>query len=672
MPMPTHHSCLRILPRQALRLAAVFVLPVLSPAQTPARIPVAAFFAEPDVRAVQLSPDGKSVAFLTTLATGKVGIALMHLETGKVEPLVAAKDENIKSYLWKGNEYIVYGGDLGGNESSALRSISLNKRKVIPLADSFDERIADRANWANVVDPLKLVPNFILVFGSKSAGSSTAGFWRLDVRSGERRFAGSYEPKPDTQDLAIDNRGVIRGRSYLFADKIIFEVRPEPEGGFVKVAEFPVNDPKWSFGAFAADNETLYVTTTDQTDTGALRTFNVRTRQLGPVIFHTPLGEIGSTLLSGDRSKFHGVSFVTDKTYYAFADQDRANLQGTIDASLPGTFNRITSISDDEKVMVVFASSDRDPGAYYVLNLRQPALKMIGKVNPRIKPGDMRPMEPIALQARDGLTLHGYLTRPAGSEGKPVPLVIHPHGGPYGPRDDWGFDPEVQLMANRGYAVLQINFRGSGGYGYSFQKAGQREWGGKMQDDLTDAVKWAIAQGIADPVRVAISGASYGGYAALAGVTFTPELYCCAVNYVGVSDLNITNSWAKGRADRGNDMFYREWVGDDPEYKKSRSPLNFVERIRVPTLHAYGYNDPRVDIKHWTRLEAKLKQHRKTYEIMIMGNEGHGFANEDNRLSFYNKLDEFLGKHLGNAGDPTAARPGPMKSVEMPAGEKSN
>ena len=672
--MPTHHNRALIQLRQVLSVTAALVLTAMLPAQIPARIPVEAFFAEPDVQSVQLSPDGKSLAFLTTLGTGKVGIALMHLETGKIEPLVAANDENIKSYLWKGNDYIVYGGDLGGNESSALRSISLRKRKVVALADSYDERIADRANWANVADPLRFEPNFMLVSGPSTTGSSTFGFWRLDVRNGERRSVGSYEPKIDTQDLAIDNRGVIRGRSYLLADKIIFEVRPEPEGGFVKVAEFPANHPQWAFGVFAADNETLYVTTTDQTDTGALHTFNVRTRQLSPVIFHTPAGEIGSTLLSWDRSKFYGVSFVTDKTYYAFADPGRANLQGTIDASLPGTYNRITSISEDEKVMVVVASSDRDPGTYYVLNLRQPALKMIGKVNARINPADMRPMEPITFPARDGLTLHGYLTRPAGSEGKPGPLVIHPHGGPYGPRDDWGFNPEVQLMANRGYAVLQVNFRGSGGYGYSFQKAGQREWGGKMQDDLTDAVKWAIAQGIADSDRVAIYGASYGGYAALAGVTFSPDLYCCAINYVGVSDLNLITSWSDtrflNRASRSSGIFIREWIGDEPEYKKSRSPVNFVDRIRVPTLHAYGYNDIRVDIKNWTRLEPKLKQYGKVYEIMIMGNEGHGFANENNRMTFYARLDEFLGKYMGGKNPNTNL--GPLKVLEMPVKEKSN
>lgn len=631
------------------------------------QIPLEHFFAEPDLRSPQVSPDGANLAFLTTLGTGKVGIALMHLANGKIEPLVAAKDENIDSFFWKTDDLLVYSGDIGGNESPALRSFNIAKRRVAPLAESYREKVADRANWANIIDPLPFLPHQLLVLGPKSVGSYNVDLWMLDVRDGKRRSVALATNESDVFTYIADNAGSIRARLRLLGQDSLVEIRRDAQSGWEKVASFPANGAKWSLLQFAADNETLYLLSNAETDTPALHSLNTRTLQLSAPLFRPPAGEIDRILTSHDRTRLEGVIYTDDKPRYHWFDAGRAKLQAQIDASLPDTFNVVTSRSADEQVLVVLATSDRHPGTYYLLDRRAPRLMALGKINRHLLPEQLRPMESVQFTARDGLEIRGYLTRPATPAHGPVPLIVHPHGGPFGIRDTWGFNEDVQFLANRGYAVLQINYRGSGGYGERFLKAGQREWGGKMQDDLTDGVQWAIAQGIADPHRIAIYGASYGGYAALAGATFTPDLYRCAVNYVGVSDLTLITSWGRGRFGRSSDMFAREWIGDDKQYKFDRSPVNFVDRIRIPTLHAYGYNDPRVDIDHWRRLEPKLKQFNKPYEILIESDEGHGFANEKSRIQFYRHLERFLAQHLSPLEPEGKVEIQPARVVEMPA-----
>ena len=403
-----------------------------------------------------------------------------------------------------------------------------------------------------------------------------------------------------------------------------------------------------------------------------LRAYFVPTRSYLPEPNYELPGELQSLILSQDRTKLRGIYYLTDKSYVHWFDPARASLQAAIDAALPGTHNIVTAASADEHIFVIAAASDRQPGVYYVLNLQnpargQPAIMMVGLINPNLKPEQLQLQQPISYTARDGLTIHGYLTLPAGAAGHRVPLVVHPHGGPYGVRDEWGYDPEVQFMASRGYAVLQPNYRGSGGYGLDFLLAGRREWGGKMQDDLTDGVKWAIAQGYADPDRVAIVGASYGGYAALAGVTFTPELYRCAVNYVGVSDLSIIAGYGigNGRQHFMDRTFESIWIGDDAKYRHDRSPVNFVQNIRVPTLHAYGDNDPRVDLDNWKRLKSELDRYHKPCEFVREGNEGHGFRHESARISFYRHVEDFLGRYLLPQGGQVNV--GNTEVIDMPA-----
>ena len=271
----------------------------------------------------------------------------------------------------------------------------------------------------------------------------------------------------------------------------------------------------------------------------------------------------------------------------------------------------------------------------------------------------MADMKPITYTSRDGLTIHGYLTLPKGREAKDLPVVVNPHGGPWA-RDGWGFNNEAQFMANRGYAVLQMNFRGSTGYGRKFWETSFKQWGKTMQDDITDGVQWLVKQGIADPARVAIYGGSYGGYATLAGVAFTPELYACGVDYVGVSNLftfmnTIPPYWEPGRK-----MFY-EMVGDpaadkDSLLMASASPVMHADKIVCPLFIAQGRNDPRVNVDESDQMVKALEARGVKVEYMVKDNEGHGFHNEENRFDFYGAMEKFLDQHIGSGYKPAEAK----------------
>ena len=397
---------------------------------------------------------------------------------------------------------------------------------------------------------------------------------------------------------------------------------------------------------FSADGQSLLITSSAGAQTARLERLDLATGAV-EVLAEDPEADVSGVRVHPDTREPQIVVVLKARSEYLVLDPAVADDLAAIQALHPGdpTF---ASADDADDIWLVGFTNDAGPVPYYLYDRSTRSAKFLFETRPELSQYELAGMEPFSFTARDGLTVHGYLSFPPGAERSMLPTVLNVHGGPWA-RDNWGFNPEAQWLANRGYLCIQVNYRGSTGYGKDFVNAGDREWGAKMQDDLTDAVGYAISQGWTDPARVAIYGGSYGGYAALAGATFTPDLYCCAVDIVGPSNLitlikSVPPYWAPMIA-----QFHRR-VGDpeqDADFLWSRSPLSKAEVIRIPLLIAQGANDPRVKQAESEQIVAALDKAGIAHEYMLFPDEGHGFAKPENRLKFYAEADRFLARYLG-------------------------
>ena len=669
-PVPRH---------RARRLAGALFLALVSPlaaqpAPDPGPPPVEVFFAPPQVRQPRLSPDGTKIAFLFPHEK-KLALGLFDRATREARMIVHAPDESIASFFWKGNDRLVFEADVSGNESFFIGSTDLSGRNVLRIAESQRIEFNLTGDFAGIVDPLPFDPDQVAVIGYFAGNIDHATFvggapvvTRLNVRN--RGQSPLFELRDSdryvTQYFVFDGTGALRIRARLEGRTLVWEHRADDHQPFRVVARHPFHGyaETWTPRVFAADHRTLWLVSREQHDRGALHAVDTRTFTLGEPLFVPPQGEITELVTPHDRSRLLGVRYEAERARHHWFDADRKALQAKLENTFTGCDVLVTHSSHDDSVALVLARHDREPGVYYVLDRKTGSLTEFKRIQP-VDPARLSPMRPVRYTARDGLEIHGYLTLPRGTSGRNLPLILHPHGGPFGVRDHWGYDRDAQFLASLGYAVLQPNYRGSGGYGREFINRGRHQWGRAMQDDLTDGVKWAIAEGIADPKRVAIYGASYGGYAALMGVMLTPDLYVYGVNYVGATDLEITFKPRGEDAWRTDDDFsyQREWVGPTREYRDATSPLKFVDRIKVPTLHVYGAQDPRVKIDHWLRLEPLLKKHRKDYRAIVEGKQGHGFDDQDASIAYYAVLGDALAKAVGGrpatvkAAEPARAQP---------------
>ena len=350
-----------------------------------------------------------------------------------------------------------------------------------------------------------------------------------------------------------------------------------------------------------------------------------------------------------------GAFFDDGKPRTAFFDDaaPEARLYRALEGAFTGNRVEITSKTSDGRLALVQVSSDRNPGEFYLFDTVDKKASYVLARRDWQEPDAMAEMRPITFKARDGLELHGFVTVPRGSDGKHLPLVVLPHGGPFWVADAWGFAPETQLLAAAGYAVLQVNFRGSGGRGRAFSQAGAREWGGRMQEDLTDATRWAIGQGLADPSRICLYGASYGGYAALMGAAREPELYRCAAGYVGVYDLPLMFRSGDIQEDVSGETYLHDWIGE-PASLAAISPVNLAGQIKVPVFLAAGGQDQRAPIAHSERMERALRAAGVPVETLYVKSEGHGFYTQEHQRAFYAQLLDFLDRSLAATGGAVA------------------
>ncbi|MEO7597496.1 MAG: S9 family peptidase, partial [Opitutus sp.] len=468
--------------------------------------------------------------------------------------------------------------------------------------------------------------------------------FRLNVATGEMKMVAENPGKVDR--WITDHAGVIRAATETDGVNASLLTRPDEKTPFKKVLTTDFRESA-SPQFYTFDNKNLYAVSNIGRDKQAVVTIDPSNGKELEKLYENPEVDVSALAYSKKRKVVTFAAFDTWKTERKFFDPQTEAMYKTLAEKLPGYEVEVVANDKAEEKFIVMASNDRSPGTRNLYDAKTGTLTKLVEVAPWLKEDQLAVMKPIEYKSRDGLTIHGYLTLPLGREPKNLPVVINPHGGPWY-RDTWGFNPEVQFLANRGYAVLQMEFRGSTGYGRKFWEASFKQWGKAMQDDITDGVQWLVKEGIADPKRVAIYGGSYGGYATLAGVAFTPDLYAAAVDYVGVANMftfmkTIPPYW-KPFLDQMHAM-----VGD-PEKDKAMleavSPVMHADKIKTPLFVAQGAHDPRVNKDESDQMVAALKKRGVDVEYMVKDNEGHGFHNEENRFDFYEAMEKFLAKYL--------------------------
>ena len=602
-------------------------------------IPLEDFFKNPEKSSYQISPDGSFYSFMAPYKK-RMNIFIQKIGDSSASQLTFEEARDIAGYFWPNNEQIVFLKDEAGDENFHLFGVNIDGSNPIGFTDFEGVR-------AQIIDDLPDQKDFVVI-GLNKRNKQVFDPYRLNLKTGEISMLA--ENPGNIQGWMFDHDGKLRLATAIVDgvnQSILYRENEEDEFKTIITTNFKEGfNPQF----FTFDNKKIIGSSNLGRDKSAIVEFDPVTAKEVKVLYANDDYDVNGVGYSRKRKVITAAYFESWKSERHYFDSTSKATFEKIQKQLAGYEIGITGVNKDENVLILRTYSDKSLGAYYIYNSEDDKMEKIVNVSPWIDENEMSNQLPIAYQSRDGLKINGYLTLPKGynmENAKNLPVVINPHGGPWA-RDSWGFNPEIQFLANRGYAVLQMNFRGSTGYGRKFFEASFKKWGREMQDDITDGTKWLIDKGIADSTRIAIYGGSYGGYATLMGLVKEPKMYAAGVDYVGVSNMFTFMKTIPPYWEPMLEMMY-EMVGDvekDSTMLREVSPVFHVDKIKAPLFIAQGANDPRVNVDESDQMVRAMKEKGIEVEYLVKKDEGHGFRNEENRFEFYRAMEKFLNLQL--------------------------
>jgi dipeptidyl aminopeptidase/acylaminoacyl peptidase len=636
-----------------MRIAVAALLLAAAASAGAARVDPEPFFKHADYGEFKLSPSGKHVAGIVPV-NGRTGLAAVEVATRKSGPVANVNVSDIAWFEWVNDDRLVFTiidrqVGAGAQRGSGLYTVRRDgsEFRVLarpPGAGQFVYR------YTRVLATLRDGSDNVIVVAN-DANEKYPDVYRLDTATGKKSLVSLGKPGDVVQWLA-DRKGRVRiavtdepggkARTYW---------RASEEDRWQLVEEFPVHDQRYRPVGFDGDGSLVVASRPEGKDTLALYRFDPVAKKLGDLLAAHPDVDLAGDLVYDHRTnRIVGVGYLGERPGFAWFDEDWARLAASVDRALPGRVNVISR--GESPNVLVYSYSDRDPGVYYLLDTDKRKLERLVDTRAGIKPEEMPARKLVRYPARDGLSIPAWLTLPRNVEAKSLPLVVLVHGGPWVHGATWHWSDEAAYLASLGYAVLEPAFRGTTGWGDKLFRASFKQWGRAMQDDLDDGMDWLVKQGIADPARACIMGASYGGYAVMMGLARDPSRWKCGVNYVGVTDINLIFDVAW--SDSADSSFLRhpakEMIGDparDAEQLRATSPLAQAEKIRAPVLMAYGANDYRVPLVHGQKMKDALASRDVPVEWIVYADEGHGFLLQENRFDFHRRVADFLDKHIG-------------------------